>query len=101
MLSEKQEGPISEPGGEAEPLIKGSEAAPYLYVDDFWDASWGGGIVKFRLVRLRRSDGPVERDFWEVVAILAMSARNLIEVHKFIGTIIEQMKELETNSEES
>jgi hypothetical protein len=73
--------------------VKGSETAPFLYVEDFWDASWAAGIVKFRLARFRRADGPGERDFWEVVAVLAMSVKNLAESHRYIGTVLERMKE--------
>lgn len=49
-----------------------------LYVEDFLDASWGGGVAKFRLVRLRPA-GELEGHaaYVEVVAILAMSAANL------------------------
>jgi hypothetical protein len=74
--------------------IKGSEAAPFLYVEDFLDASWGGGVAKFRLVRLRRSDEQGDEEAYvEVVAILAMSAENLADAYRFIGQTIERMKE--------
>lgn len=71
--------------------VKGSDTAPLLYVEDILDASWGGGVAKFRLVRLRRSD---ERDsaHIEVVAVLALSAENLGDVHRFLGETIERMK---------
>ncbi len=69
----------------------GSETAPFLYVEDFWDASWSAGVAKFRLVRLRRSGH--NGDYLEEVAVLAMSAKNLVHAHRFIGSIIEKMKE--------
>ena len=96
MPSEKQELPTAE----QEPLVKGSETAPFLYVEDFWDVSWGDGIVKFRLARFRRADGPGEKDFWEVAAVLAMTVKNLAETHRYIGTILEQMKETGDYAEE-
>jgi hypothetical protein len=93
--------PSDRPGsGDARPedgqalAIKGSETAPFLYAEDFLDASWGGGVAKFRLVRLRRSDVQGDDEAYvEVVAILAMSAANLADAHRFIGRTIERMKE--------
>jgi len=74
--------------------IKGSETAPFLYVEDFLDASWSGGVAKFRLVRLRRSDDtPNDGSCIEVVAVLAMSVANLIDAHRFIGETIERVKQ--------
>jgi len=74
--------------------VRGSETAPFLYIEDFLDASWGGGVAKFRLVRLRRSDGQGDEEAHvEVVAILAISAANLADAHRFIGQTIERMKE--------
>jgi hypothetical protein len=76
------------------PPVRGSDTAPFLYVEDFLDASWGGGVAKFRLVRLRPA-GELEGHaaYVEVVAILAMSAANLADAHRFIGQTIERMRE--------
>lgn len=82
----------SKSGEEQEPSIKGSETAPFLYVEDFWDAYWNSTVAKFRLVRSRRSDDPSDSEVMEVVAILAISPKNLAEVHEFIGHILERMK---------
>jgi hypothetical protein len=82
------------PDQHVSPPVKGSDTAPFLYVEDFLDASWGGGVAKFRLVRLRPADeldGHTVRI--EVVAILAISAANLADVHRFIGQTMERMKE--------
>ena len=74
--------------------VKGSETAPLLYVEDVLDASWSGGVAKFRLVRLRRSDKQGDDEAYiEVVAVLAMSAENLANAHRFIGQTLERMRE--------
>jgi hypothetical protein len=51
-------------------------------------------VAKFRLVRLRPA-GELEGHaaYVEVVAILAMSAANLADAHRFIGQTIERMRE--------
>jgi hypothetical protein len=90
----------SQPDQDDMPPVRGSETAPFFYVEDFLDASWGGGVAKFRLVRLRQSDDPGDhKAFVEVVAVLAMSLANLTDAHRFIGQTIERMKETGENSE--
>ncbi len=82
------------PDQDSAPPVKGSDTAPFLYVEDFLDASWGGGVAKFRLVRLRRSDeSEGDKAYVEVVAVLAMSAANLADAHRFIGQTIQRMRE--------